>query len=265
MERPVISDSPYADLVRGDRIPVLGGIVTLTCLAWLYTARIAADMGSMASSMAMPTTRAWSPADGLFMFVMWVVMMVAMMLPSATPMILLFTRVVQRREAQGRPVVSTTLFLVGYLLIWTGFSGLATLANWGLHSLGLLSSMMGRTPPLVGGIFLIAAGVFQWTPLKNTCLSHCRSPLLFLTLHWHEGRVGTLRMGIHHGLWCLGCCWLLMALLFALGIMNLPWIAALTVFVLLEKVLPNGQLVSRASGSLLATWGTALLVMTLGG
>ena len=258
------SDSSYTGFVKGDRIVVLSGIAILTGLAWLYTARIATDMSSMATSMAMPTTRAWSLADGAFMFSMWVVMMVAMMLPSATPMILLFTRVVQRRQAEGRPFVSTTLFTVGYVLVWIAFSVLATLANWGLHGLGL-SSMMGRTPPLVGGIVLIAAAAFQWTPLKNACLSHCRSPLLFLTLHWHEGRTGTLRMGLHHGLWCLGCCWLLMALLFVLGIMNLPWIAALTTFVLLEKTLPHGRLVSHVSGGVLAAWGITLLVRSVAG
>ena len=124
--------------------------------------------------------------------------------------------------------------------------------------------MMGSTTPLVGGVVLLFAGAFQWTPLKDACLSHCRSPLVFLTAHWNDGRGGTLMMGLHHGLYCLGCCWLLMALLFVLGIMNLPWIAVLTVFVLLEKVLPRGRLVSRVSGGVLAAWGMALLSTGVG-
>ena len=124
--------------------------------------------------------------------------------------------------------------------------------------------MMGRTPALISGFVLLLGGAFQWTPLKNACLSHCRSPMTFLTAHWHDGRTGTLLMGLHHGLYCVGCCWLLMALLFVLGIMNLPWIAAITVFVLLEKVLPSGRLVSRISGSALAAWGIALIVIGVG-
>ncbi len=262
------SGASYAELVKRDRVVVVSAIAVLTTLAWVYTVRIAASMGSMeldsmVATMAMPSTRSWSPDDVVFMFGMWVVMMVAMMLPSATPMILLFTRVMQKREVEGRPFVPTALFVVGYLLVWVGFSALATLANWGLHRVDLLSSMMGRTPPLISGVVLVLGGAFQWTPLKQACLNHCRSPMTFLTAHWHDGRAGTLLMGLHHGLFCVGCCWLLMALLFVLGIMNLPWIAAITVFVLLEKVLPSGQLVSRISGGALAAWGITLIVIGL--
>jgi len=179
--------------------------------------------------------------------------------------VLLFARVMRKREREGRPFVPTALFVIGYLLVWVGFSAMATVANWGLHVAGLLSSMMGRTTPLIGGVVLLLAGAFQWTPLKDVCLSHCRSPLVFLTAHWIDGRPGTLMMGLHHGLYCLGCCWLLMALLFVLGIMNLPWIAVLTVFVLLEKILPRGRLVSRLSGGVFAAWGMALLATGVGG
>ena len=235
----------YSELVRRDRAVLVSAIAVLAALAWAYTARLAAGMGSMsmdtmAATVAMPSTQSWSLDDLVFMFGMWTVMMVAMMLPTA-------------------------LFVIGYLLGWVGFSAMATVANWGLHVAGLLSSMMGRTTPLIGGVVLLLAGAFQWTPLKDVCLSHCRSPLVFLTAHWIDGRPGTLMMGLHHGLYCLGCCWLLMALLFVLGIMNLPWIAVLTVFVLLEKILPRGRLVSRLSGGVFAAWGMALLATGVGG
>ena len=262
-------DLSYSELVRRDRVVLVSAIAVLAALAWAYTVRLTAGMGSMsinamAASVAVPSTQSWSLNDVVFMFVMWTVMMVAMMLPSATPMVLLFARVMRKREREGRPFGPTALFVIGYLLVWVGFSAMATVANWGLHVAGLLSSMMGRTTPMIGGVVLLFAGAFQWTPLKDACLSHCRSPLVFLTAHWNDGRGGTLMMGLHHGLYCLGCCWLLMALLFVLGIMNLPWIAVLTVFVLLEKVLPRGRLVSRLSGVVFAAWGMALLATSVG-
>ena len=262
-------DLSYSELVRRDRAVLVSAIAVLAGLAWAYTVRLSAGMGSMsvnamAASVAVPSTQSWTLNDVFFMFVMWTVMMVAMMLPSATPMVLLFARVMRKRERDGRPFVPTGLFVFGYLLVWVGFSAMATLANWGLHVAGLLSSMMGSTTPMIGGVVLLFAGAFQWTPLKDACLSHCRSPLAFLTAHWSDGRGGALMMGLHHGLYCLGCCWLLMVLLFVLGIMNLPWIAALTVFVLLEKVLPRGRLVSRFSGIVFAAWGMALLATGVG-
>ena len=178
---------------------MVSAIAVLAVLAWAYTVRLTAGMGlmsinAMAASVAVPSTQSWSLNDVVFMFVMWTVMMVAMMLPSATPMVLLFARVMRKRECDGRPFVPTGLFVFGYLLVWVGFSAMATLANWGLHVAGLLSSMMGRTTPMIGGVVLLFAGAFQWTPLKNACLNHCRSPLVFLTAHWNDGRGGTLMM-----------------------------------------------------------------------
>jgi predicted metal-binding membrane protein len=211
------------------------------------------DMTSMRA--AMPMTSAWTLADAISMFVMWAMMMVAMMLPSVTPMVLLYARTVRHRALQGRTGAPAILFVTGYLNAWIGFSLLATLANWALHSGGLLSSSMGSTPANVGGVVLVAAGLYQWTPLKDACLTHCRSPVGFLADHWREGRIGAVTMGMHHGVYCVGCCWLLMALLFVLGVMNLVWIAVLTVFVLLEKVGPRGPLVSRVTGALLVAWG----------
>lgn len=213
----------------------------------------------MIDSATLPMPMAWGLADFVFMLVMWSAMMVAMMLPSATPAVLLFARVGERRIEQHRARVAPIVFILGYLVAWAAFSLAATLLNWFLHSSGLLTSMMGRTMPLVSGALLIGAGIYQWTPAKHACLVHCRSPIGFLTAHWHEGRFGALRMGIHHGAYCVGCCWLLMGLLFVLGVMNLVWIAALTVFVLLEKVVPKGEWLGRVAGVGLMLWGITLI------
>jgi predicted metal-binding membrane protein len=245
--------------IRDHKLVALS-ILSMCALAWAYLIYLVLEMPSMTSvtvsmSMAMPTDHTWGLLDFTAMFVMWSVMMVAMMLPSATPVILLYEQINRKRESQGRTRNPIALFIGGYLLIWIGFSVLATLLNWALHSGGLLSSMMGRVTPKVAGISLLAAGTYQWTTLKYACLTHCRSPVGFLMAHWHEGRWGATRMGAHHGLYCLGCCWLLMVLLFVLGVMNLLWIAALTVFVLAEKVVPRGYLLGRIVGLLMIFWG----------
>jgi len=193
------------------------------------------------------------------LFLMWTEMMVAMMVPTAAPMILTFAMVNRRRREQERPFVPTGIFLLGYLVVWTGFSILATLAQWGLHSAALISHAMVSTSPLFGGILLLAAGVFQWTPLKQRCMIHCRSPLSFFLTEWRDGKAGALWMGLKHGIYCTGCCWALMLLLFLLGVMNIWWIAAITLFVLAEKLLPKSAALSRASGLLLALWGLWLV------
>lgn len=244
--------------IKRERIVVLAAITTLIVLAWAYTVRVALQTATMSDAMALPNIMPWSAADFGYMLAMWTVMMVAMMLPSATPMMLLFTRVRAKREASGRQHAPTVAFLSGYLLAWVGGSLFATLVNWGLHSGGVLSSIMGQVAPVTGGILLAAAGIFQWTSLKHVCLDHCRSPLAFLTQNWRDGILGATMMGLHHGAYCLGCCWLLMALLFVLGVMNLPWVAVLTVVVLAEKLLPQGKILSRSLGVLLVIWGSWL-------
>jgi predicted metal-binding membrane protein len=190
---------------------------------------------------------------------MWAVMMVAMMTPSAAPMILTFATINRRRRAQQGPFVPTAVFALGYLLVWGGFSALATMAQWGLHTTALLSPMMASTSHVLGGLLLLAAGIFQWTPLKSTCLMQCRSPLGFITTEWREGVWGALQMGLWHGGYCVGCCWGLMALLFVAGVKNLIWVAAIAAFVLVEKVLPHGRLVGRVTGGVLLLAGLALL------
>lgn len=242
---------------RRDRAWVLGALILLAALAWAYTINLGlrAALNPMSGGVAMPLAMPWTPVDFAFMFMMWSVMMFAMMLPSVTPTVMIFDRVRAKRAEAGRPSASTAGFVSGYLLAWVGFSLAATLLNWWLHANGALTSMMGRVAPEIGGFLLILAGLFQWTPVKDACLAHCRSPLGFLTTHWREGTSGALRMGLHHGAFCLGCCWILMLLLFVLGVMNLLWVAVLAIVVLAEKILPHGRYLSRATGIGLIVWG----------
>ena len=243
-------------LVRQDRVVVVVGAAVIALLGWAYLFYQGWAMRHMdLVAMAMPSTGAWGPMDLLLVFAMWAVMMVAMMVPSATPMLLAFAAITRSRRAQGRGFVPLWVFLAGYLVLWTAFSLAATLAQWGLHSLALISPMMVGTSPLLGSLLLIAAGVYQWTPLKQACLRHCRSPLQFLLICWQDGTAGAFLMGLRHGAYCLGCCWLLMAVLFAVGVMNLAWIAALSVFVLVEKIIPRGFWVAKAAGLVLMGWG----------
>ena len=208
-----------------------------------------AAMG-MAMSMDMP----WTAADIFFTFAMWAVMMVGMMTPSAAPVLLLFAGMVRGRGGTRWPLV-VAAFGAGYLIVWTAFSAGAGLAQWGLHGSAMLSPAMSASSARLGGAILIAAGVYQLTPFKSACLTHCRSPLGFLLSHWRDGTVGALRMGIAHGTYCVGCCWALMGVLFVVGVMNLVWVAAMTVFVLVEKIGPAGAIVARVAGVLMIAAG----------
>jgi len=214
---------------------------------------------------AMPRMQSWAIRDVGLIFLMWTVMMIAMMTPSAAPMILMFASV-QRRRREGRsPYVSTGVFLSGYLLVWAFFSALAALAQWGLHSAALLSPMMMTTSAALGGALLAGAGIFQWTPLKQACLTRCRSPFDFIMTEWREGTGGAVAMGLRHGLICAGCCWMLMAILFVAGVMNLVWVAVIAAFVFAEKLLPRGRWVSRHSGAALVVWGAWLALAPMAG
>ena len=248
-------------VLKRDRAIVLVGLAGLSALAWAYIIALVWRMPDreMAMAMAMPHMQTWGATEVLLTWVMWAVMMVAMMTPSAAPMILTFATISRRRQAQQGPFVSTTVFGLGYLLVWGGFSVLATLAQWGLHTAALLSPTIVITSPIVGGLLLMAAGIFQWTPLKFTCLTQCRSLLGFIMTEWREGARGALVMGLRHGSYCVGCCWVLMALLFVAGVMNLLWVAAIAAFVLVEKVLPRGELVGRVAGGVLMLAGLVLL------
>lgn len=253
------ADDPVAALLRRDRAVILAGVAALTALAWAYTVHMAGAMTPERMAMPMPRGQAWGAGDYGFLFPMWAVMMAAMMLPSAAPILLLVAGMSRRRRERGSPAVPTTVFLVGYLLVWTAYAAVAALAQLTLHNGALLSPMMVSASPALGGAILITAGVYQLTPLKRVCLAHCRSPFHVLSTQWREGTAGALRLGIRHGTYCVGCCWILMGLLFVAGVMNLLWVAAIATFVLLEKVAPAGRWIGRVAGLLLAVGGALLL------
>jgi predicted metal-binding membrane protein len=186
-------------------------------------------------------------------------MMVAMMTPSALPVILMYRTMSRTQHKDNDQLSYTWLFLLGYLVTWTVFSAAATLGQWGLHSAALLTPMMSSASPLLGGALLVAAGVYQFTPLKDACLSHCRTPMGFLMAEWRDGKRGALVMGMRHGLYCVGCCWLLMALLFVGGMMNLLWVALIAVYILVEKVVPARMWLSRIAGIAAIAWGLWLV------
>lgn len=250
-------------LIRHRRAVVLGALAAVIAAAWAYLllgGRVEMDMTDIGGQI-MPISPAWSPLYATLIFVMWVVMMTAMMLPSAAPTVLLVTTLAWDRLDNSNLVSATALlFASGYLLVWCGFSLAATSLQWGLDEAGLLSERMALGNAILVSTVLIAAGVYQWTPLKDTCLRHCRSPTEFLVRHWRPGSLGAVRTGVRHGLFCLGCCWMLMALLFVGGVMSLAWVGAIALFVLLEKTMPWGGWMSRLTGLLLAGWGATILV-----
>ncbi len=233
-----------------ERFWVLGGVAGLTGLAWVYLWQCAGEM-EMHMDMPMPMSAPWTFAELGAAALMWGIMMVAMMLPSAAPVLLLFARVQRQRRQQAQTAIPTGFFAGGYLLVWLAWSLLAAGLQWVLQGLLLLSPHLTFTSTLLGAGFLLLAGLYQLTPWKRTCLTHCQSPLGFLMTRWREGPAGAFSMGVRHGAYCAGCCWALMGLLFVGGVMNLLWVAALAVFVLLEKAVARGLWVARASGAAL--------------
>jgi predicted metal-binding membrane protein len=259
-------------VLRRDRAAVIGALIAVVAIAWSWiligagtgmTVGMTLESGMPGMAMMMePAT--WTFGYATLMFVMWWVMMAAMMLPGAAPILLLFARVNRKEKAGGRPFVPTGIFAVGYLVAWGGFSLLATGLQWEFDQLGWLSPMMAATSYWLGSAILLAAGVWQLTPVKAVCLRHCRSPMSFLVQNWRPGRTGALRMGLQHGGYCLGCCWFLMGLLFFGGVMNLFWIIGLAGYILLEKSIPIGSWIGRIAGVGIAAWGVLMLVtMTL--
>ncbi|WP_119156440.1 DUF2182 domain-containing protein [Caldimonas tepidiphila] len=244
--------------LRHERWLVAGGLLLVVALAWAYLWSGAGMMQQM-GDMAMPMSGPWTPGQALLMWVMWVVMMAAMMLPGAAPMVLLYDGIARTRRARGEAAGGAGPFAAGYLAVWAGFSALAVALQFALEQAALLSPMMETTSIGLAGAVFVAAGIYQWTPLKQRCLRHCRSPLEFVLAHWREGRRGAFLMGARHGRDCLGCCAMLMLLLFVGGVMNLGWIAALALFVLVEKLAPAGHWIGRVAGLLLLAWGLATL------
>jgi len=271
------SDSRLEAVLRRDRLIVLAALAALAALAWAWLLGMGAapspdpaagdamdGMPGMAGHGGMeelgPSVAAWSAADFAAMAAMWSVMMVGMMIPAAAPMILIYARVGRKAEGGGTPFAPAGWFAAGYLLAWGGFALAATMLQWLLEQALLLAPMTASAGPRLGGLLLMVAGLYQWTPLKDSCLAQCQSPFLFIQRHggFRGDRSGALRLGLRHGAFCIGCCWALMLLLFVGGVMNLLWIAGIAAFVLTEKLLPLGRILSRLAGAAMAAAGIGL-------
>ena len=259
-------------LVSRPQVPIIAGLISITALSWWYMLYLAAQMSAsmesmggmegMGGGMSQPMAgmvMSWTLTDFTANLVMWAVMMVAMMVPSAAPTILLYARLQQDKHGNTR-VKPVTFFLVGYICAWSLFSLGATLIQWGLHEGALLSGAMAIDPQWLSATVLMATGLYQWTSLKQACLKHCQSPLGFLLGFWRDDSFGIVRMGWRHGLFCIGCCWLLMAILFTVGVMNLIWVALIAVYVLLEKIVPYGVQFGRVTGVLLCVSAVVVLL-----
>jgi predicted metal-binding membrane protein len=267
-----MTDSTLETVLRRDRWVVGGAIGIIVALAWSYVLWLANDMDMGGMDMTgfrmagigimLPANEPWRAIEFAYVFLMWAVMMVGMMAPSAAPMILMYARVGRQWKAQGKPYAATGWFAAGYLLAWSGFSLAATLLQWVIERAALLDSRMAIASNFLGAIVLIVAGVYQWTPLKDVCLAQCQSPLQFLMRHggFQNHLRGCLLLGLRHGGYCVGCCWVLMALLFVGGVMNVLWIALLALLVLLEKLTPVGRWIARAAGIACVAAGAWLLV-----
>jgi predicted metal-binding membrane protein len=256
-------------LLRRDRVIVVLALAVLTALAWTYVLWLAGNMSAAMPEMPGmnmgPAIKPWSVTQFLMSFAVWTVMMIGMMTPSATPIILLYARVARQAQADGKPFAAAGWFVAGYLVAWCGFAGLASLAQGVLIEAALLTPKLKAASDLFGVVVLIAAGLYQWTPLKASCLSQCQAPLGFIMRHggFKPGAWDSLALGLKHGLFCIGCCWALMMLLFVGGVMNLLWIAGLAIWVLLEKVVPAGRVMSRGLGLVLVAAEAIFLYRTL--
>ncbi len=259
-----MADSPtIANGARHDRPIIVAAVVAVIGVAWIYVAIRAqgmSDMGAMGSATQIQL-KAWTTVDLLVLFVMWTIMMIGMMLPSAVPLILNFAAETRHKRQEARVFAPAAALVLGYVAVWTGFSVVATIGQWALHEAALLSPMMVSTSPVLSGLLLLAAGVYQLTPMQYNLLKRCRQPLQFMRLNWQEGTGGAFVMGLEHGAYCLGCCFVLMGILFFGGVMNLLLLAVVTVFVLIEKALPYGNIAGRVSGPLMIAVGVYVLVV----
>jgi len=247
--------SASAAVLRRDRAILLGSAAFLAALAWVAMLR---GHGPVEGAL-LPHAHHGGSSGFALATAMWMIMMVAMMLPAVLPWILLFGAAERKREPRRTPLAAVAFFTSGYFVVWAGYSLAAAAAQIALGSRGVLRGPELRTGALVGGALLLGAGLFQLTPLKAACLKHCRTPLSFFLTRWRDGRSGAFRMGFSHGLVCLGCCWALMVLSFALGVMNLVWMALLTLILCAEKIAPHGRVLSRAFGLFFAVWGLWLI------
>jgi predicted metal-binding membrane protein len=263
-----------AAVIRRDRIVIVLALTCLTALAWSYLLWLSADMGMggmdmtgfrmIPSGMALmvPAHTPWLPIEFAFVFFMWAVMMIGMMAPSALPVFLMYARVGRQTE-DGRPLVATAWFATGYFLVWAALAWLATLTQWAFERTALLDFKMAGTSTVVAGLLFVAAGSYQWTKLKDICLYQCQMPFAFLIRHggFRRDAADCLKLGLRHGAYCVGCCWVLMTLLFVGGVMNLLWIALLALLILLEKVTSFGRQIAPIAGVVLVAAGVWLFWM----
>lgn len=252
-----------AKVIRREQTVIVAVVIALTAAAWAHIVGMTHDTVELTGGVVGPVMSCCG-VDLTLTFIMWVVMMVGMMLPSAVPMILAFTSVHCERGHRG-VFLSSCLFVAGYLVVWTVFSAVAAGGQWALFHWGMLDPAKQTVAPLAGGILLVAAGLFQLTPLKTACLSGCRAPLSFVRRHWRDGRLGALAMGVRHGVACAGTCSLLMLVLFVVGVMNLAWVLVVTAFVIAEKALPWKRAVVWTGAGACLLSGFAMIGHTLHG
>lgn len=254
---PALDRSIEATL-RRDRDVVAASLVVVVALAWIYIWRDAAAMGAMGpGTSGMP----YASAAGMLVpiFLMWAIMMVGMMLPAASPTILLYGTLVRKNGERGTVLPAVWVFTSGYILVWTGFSLAIAVLQMLLHQLALVTPMMVSASPELSAAILVCAGIYQWSPLKQSCLRKCRNPMEFFITRWRPSALGAFRMGVEHGTYCVGCCWMLMTLLFVAGVMNLFWVVLITGLVLAEKVLPLRRITSGIASIVLLLCGLILL------
>lgn len=253
-------------LLLRQRVVLVLSLLIMVGLSWAYLIWMAADMsvsagGQMAHCAAMPGMTSSSAMYVWWLFVMWAVMAVAMMLPTSLPLIFLFGRYWRGKHKDIDPVLPTLWMVTGYLTAWLVFGVGAALLQWGLEHLEVLTPVMGEMRSTVlGGAVIVGAGIFQLTPLKTACLSKCRTPMMFLNTRWRDGKWGPFIMGLDDGIYCLGCCWALMLVMFVFGVMNLFWMGVLTVFMIAEKIIPHGLLFTKVTGYLLIVGGIVRMI-----
>lgn len=269
-----MTDSTLETVLRRDRLIVGSALGVIAALAWAYVFWLAADMDMDTMNMSgyrmvpagmgimAPALAPWSAVEFTLVFVMWAVMMVGMMAPSAAPMILMYARVGRQGKTGCKPFAATGWFAAGYFLAWVGFSLAATLVQWVMEREALLDARMANTNTLVGAGVLVAAGIYQWTPMKDACLSNCQTPFGFLMSHggFRSSIRGCMHLGLLHGTYCIGCCWILMAVLFVVGVMNVLWIALLALLVLLERLTPWGRWIARIVGAVCVAAGAWMML-----
>jgi predicted metal-binding membrane protein len=250
-----------------DQAVTLAGLIGVTVLAWAYLFHDASQMASMnmdgigpGGMKALQGGNPFDLAELTLLFLMWSIMMVGMMVPSAAPAILMYATIAKKHQERGSAIPPAWLFALGYLGVWIAFSALATGLQVGMREAALLTPMMVSKSSWLTGPLLILAGIWQWLPIKDACLQKCRAPLQFFMFHWQPGNSGAFRMGMEHGGFCLGCCWAIMLLLFVAGVMNLIWVAVIAAFVFMEKLAPGGAWVGRISGLVMLALGGGILV-----